>query len=403
MPKIWFITGISRGLGFSLARAVLATGSLVIGTTRDGQAPTGLTSDNLTVLPLELTARQQIRRVVADAHGRYGRLDVIVNNAGYGLLGPVEATTPEQTEHVFAVNFFGPLEVIKSSLPFLRRQRSGHIVNISSIAGIAPTPGAGLYAATKFALEGLSQSLAQEVAPFGIWVTVVEPGSFRTTARLLAAKGARVVLGARRTDRLDQLASEITAAGGSVCVRALDVVSRADVQAFVDFAKSEFGRVDVMVNNAGVMPLSPLASLKVDEWDRMIDVNIRGVLYGIAAALPTMQEQGFGQIINMSSIGGHAVTPTAAVYCATKFAVRAISDGLRQESDKIRVTVVSPGVTESELADSISDEAGRNEMKEFRRIAIPADAIARAVAYAIEQPEDVDVSEIIVRPTASPF
>jgi NAD(P)-dependent dehydrogenase (short-subunit alcohol dehydrogenase family) len=180
MPKIWFITGISRGLGFSLARAVLATGSLVIGTTRDGQAPTGLTSDNLTVLPLELTARQQIRRVVADAHGRYGRLDVIVNNAGYGLLGPVEATTPEQTEHVFAVNFFGPLEVIKSSLPFLRRQRSGHIVNISSIAGIAPTPGAGLYAATKFALEGLSQSLAQEVAPFGIWVTVVEPGSFRT-------------------------------------------------------------------------------------------------------------------------------------------------------------------------------------------------------------------------------
>jgi NADP-dependent 3-hydroxy acid dehydrogenase YdfG len=158
-----------------------------------------------------------------------------------------------------------------------------------------------------------------------------------------------------------------------------------------------------MVTNAGVMPLSPLASLKVDEWDRMIDVNIRGVLYGIAAALPTMQEQGFGQIINMSSIGGHAVTPTAAVYCATKFAVRAISDGLRQESDKIRVTVVSPGVTESELADSISDEAGRNEMKEFRRIAIPADAIARAVAYAIEQPEDVDVSEIIVRPTASPF
>jgi NADP-dependent 3-hydroxy acid dehydrogenase YdfG len=234
-------------------------------------------------------------------------------------------------------------------------------------------------------------------------ITGASSGIGEATARLLAAKGARVVLGARRTNRLDQLAREIAAAGGSVCVRALDVVSRADVQAFVDVAKSEFGRVDVMVNNAGVMPLSPLASLKVDEWDRMIDVNIRGVLYGIAAALPTMQEQGFGQIINMSSIGGHAVTPTAAVYCATKFAVRAISDGLRQESDKIRVTVVSPGVTESELADSISDEAGRNEMKEFRRIAIPADAIARAVAYAIEQPEDVDVSEIIVRPTASPF
>jgi NADP-dependent 3-hydroxy acid dehydrogenase YdfG len=232
-------------------------------------------------------------------------------------------------------------------------------------------------------------------------ITGASSGIGEATARLLAAKGARVVLGARRTDRLERIAKEI--GGGSIRERALDVVSRSDMQAFVDFAKQEFGRVDVMVNNAGVMPLSPLASLKVDEWDRMIDVNIRGVLHGIAAVLPGMQEQGFGQIINMSSIGGHAVTPTAAVYCATKFAVRAISDGLRQETDKIRVTVVSPGVTESELADSISDEAGRNEMKAFRRIAIPADAIARAVAYAIEQPDDVDVSEVIVRPTASPF
>ena len=233
-------------------------------------------------------------------------------------------------------------------------------------------------------------------------ITGASSGIGEATARLLAAKGARVVLGARRTDRLERIAKEI-GGGGSVRMRALDVASRSDMQAFVDFAKQEFGRVDVMVNNAGVMPLSPLASLKVDEWDRMIDVNIRGVLHGIAAVLPGMQEQGFGQIINMSSIGGHAVTPTAAVYCATKFAVRAISDGLRQETDKIRVTVVSPGVTESELADSISDEAGRSEMKAFRRIAIPADAIARAVAYAIEQPDDVDVSEVIVRPTASPF
>ena len=234
-------------------------------------------------------------------------------------------------------------------------------------------------------------------------ITGASSGIGEATARLLAAKGARVVLGARRTVRLERIAKEIAGGSGSARVRALDVVSRSDMQAFVDFAKAEFGRVDVMVNNAGVMPLSPLASLKVDEWDRMIDVNIRGVLHGIAAVLPAMQEQGFGQIINMSSIGGHAVTPTAAVYCATKFAVRAISDGLRQATDKIRVTVVSPGVTESELADSISDEAGRNEMKEFRRIAIPADVIARAVAYAIEQPDDVDVSEVVVRPTSSPF
>ncbi|WP_426410828.1 SDR family oxidoreductase [Bradyrhizobium ganzhouense] len=236
-----------------------------------------------------------------------------------------------------------------------------------------------------------------------VTITGASSGIGESTAKLLAANGAHVVIGARRIDRLKALAETIAAAGGSVRMRALDVVSRQDTQAFVDYAKEQFGRVDVMVNNAGVMPLSPLASLKVDDWDRMIDVNIRGVLHGIAAVLPGMQAQGFGQIINVSSIGGLRVTPTAAVYCATKFAVRAISDGLRQETDKIRVTVVCPGVTESELAESISDEVGRNEMKTFRRIAIPADAIARAIAHAIEQPDDVDVSELVVRPTASPF
>jgi NADP-dependent 3-hydroxy acid dehydrogenase YdfG len=234
-------------------------------------------------------------------------------------------------------------------------------------------------------------------------ITGASSGIGEATARHLAAKGACVALGARRTDRLEVLAEAIAAKGGSARVRSLDVTSREDTQAFVDFATAEFGRVDVLVNNAGVMPLSPLASLRIEEWNRMIDVNIRGVLHGIAAVLPGMEAQGFGQIINISSIGGLTVSPTAAVYCATKFAVRAISDGLRQETDKIRVTVICPGVTESELADSISDEAGRNEMKEFRRIALPADAIARAIAYAIEQPEDVDVSEVIVRPTASPF
>jgi NADP-dependent 3-hydroxy acid dehydrogenase YdfG len=158
----------------------------------------------------------------------------------------------------------------------------------------------------------------------------------------------------------------------------------------------------VIVNNAGVMPLSKLEALKVDEWDRMIDVNIRGVLHGIAAGLPIMKEQGFGQFINISSIGGHTVSPTAAIYCATKFAVRAISEGLRMEvGDDIRVTIVSPGVTESELADSISDEEASQVMKEYRKIAISPDSIARTILFAIEQPADVDVNEIIVRPTAA--
>ncbi|MGF6177129.1 SDR family oxidoreductase [Ensifer sp. 4252] len=233
-------------------------------------------------------------------------------------------------------------------------------------------------------------------------ITGASSGIGEAAARYLAAAGARVVLGARRTDRLATLAVEIRAAGGTVSFKALDVTDLADMQAFVAHVVSEFGRLDVIVNNAGVMPLSPLCALKVDEWNRMIDVNIRGVLNGIAASLPVMNEQGSGQIVNLSSIGGHAVSPTAAVYCATKFAVRAISDGLRQETDRIRVSVISPGVTESELAESISDETARGAMRDFRRIAIPATAIARAIAYAIEQPEDVDVSEIIVRPTASP-
>ena len=236
-----------------------------------------------------------------------------------------------------------------------------------------------------------------------VLITGASSGIGEATAKLLAEQGAHVVVGARRADRLATLVSAIAAQGGSARFRALDVTSREDMAAFVDFAKAEFGRIDVIVNNAGVMPLSPLASLKVDEWDRMIDVNIRGVLNGIATALPGMEAQGSGQIINVSSIGGLSVTPTAAVYCATKFAVRAISDGLRQETDKIRVTVVCPGVTESELAESISDDAGRNEMKTFRQVAIPANAIARAIGYAIAQPDNVDVSELVVRPTASPF
>ena len=233
-------------------------------------------------------------------------------------------------------------------------------------------------------------------------ITGASSGIGEATARLLAAGGAHVVIGARRLDRLDRLAEEIKAAGGSVVTTALDVTRREDVEAFVRTAQQAFGTLDVMVNNAGVMPLSPLASLKVDEWDRMVDVNIKGVLYGIAAALPVMEARGSGQIVNLSSIGGHRVTPTAAVYCATKFAVRAISDGLRQETDRVRVTVISPGVTTSELADTISDPTAREEMRGFRAIAIDAGAVARAIAYAVSAPDEVDVSEIVIRPTASP-
>lgn len=237
-----------------------------------------------------------------------------------------------------------------------------------------------------------------------IVITGASSGIGEATARLLAERGAKVVLGARRTERLAVIAEEINSAGGHAQFRALDVTDQQDVQRFVDFAVEHYGRVDVLVNNAGVMPLSRLDALKVDEWNRMIDVNIRGVLHGIASSLPLMQRQRAGQIINIASIGAYAVSPTAAVYCATKYAVRAISEGLRQEvGGDIRVTVIAPGVTESELAESISDEGGREEMKSFRKIAIPAEAIARAIAYAVEQPADVDVSELIVRPTASPY
>ncbi len=236
-----------------------------------------------------------------------------------------------------------------------------------------------------------------------ILLTGASSGIGEATAHLLAAQGHRLVMGARRVERLQSLADTLQSQGFKAVHQALDVTRFDDLQRFVAFAEETYGPVDVIINNAGIMPLSPLNATKVDEWDRMIDVNIRGVLHGIAAVLPGMEARGKGQIINVSSIGGHAVSPTAAVYCATKFAVRAISDGLRQESDRIRVTVISPGVVESELADSISDSTAREEMMAFRRISIQPDAIARAIAYAIEQPDDVDVSELIVRPTASPF
>ncbi|MFI5858265.1 SDR family oxidoreductase [Streptomyces parvulus] len=233
-------------------------------------------------------------------------------------------------------------------------------------------------------------------------VTGASSGIGEATARRLAADGHSVFLGARRTDRLDALVEEITAAGGTAASRRLDVTDAADVRAFMSAAREHYGRVDVVVNNAGVMPLSPLEALKTDEWDRMIDVNVRGVLHGIAAALPAMRGQGGGHFVNIASVGAYEISPTAAVYCATKFAVRAISEGLRQESSgDIRVTLVSPGVTESELADGISDAAAAEAMETYRAVALPASAIADAIAYAVAQPAEVDVNEIVVRPAAS--
>ncbi|MCD2317599.1 SDR family oxidoreductase [Sphingomonas sp. IC-11] len=235
-----------------------------------------------------------------------------------------------------------------------------------------------------------------------VLVTGASSGIGEATARILAAAGMTVVLGARRTDRLERLAAQIAEDGGRARVAALDVTDRVQVAAFAQAALDEFGRIDVLVNNAGVMPLSPMASLKVDEWERMVDVNVKGVLWGIAAVLPAMNAQGSGHIINIASIGGLHVTPTAAVYCATKFAVRAISDGLRQENDRVRVTSVCPGVVESELADSISDEAARKEMAAFRAVALQPDAIGRAILHAITQPADVDTTEIVIRPVGNP-
>ncbi|MEV0614019.1 SDR family oxidoreductase [Nonomuraea sp. NPDC050404] len=232
-----------------------------------------------------------------------------------------------------------------------------------------------------------------------ILITGASSGIGQATALRLAREGHHVVLGARREDRLTATAEAVEAAGGKADVRCLDVTDRADVAAFVDAAAERHGRVDVIVNNAGVMPLSPLEALLVEEWDRMIDVNVRGLLHGIAAALPHFQRQGGGHFVTVASIGAHQVSPSAAVYCATKYAAWAITEGLRQEVDpSIRVTTVSPGVVESELADSITDPSAREAMRTYRAETIPADSIAEGISYALAQPAGVDVNELIIRP-----
>ncbi|PSB30793.1 SDR family oxidoreductase [Stenomitos frigidus] len=241
------------------------------------------------------------------------------------------------------------------------------------------------------------------VAEKVIVITGASSGIGEATARLLAENGAKVFLGARRTEKLEKLVEEIYASGGTAEFKAVDVTHREEMKAFIHFAKDTFGRIDVIFNNAGVMPLSRIDALKVEEWDNMINVNIHGVLNGIAAGLPIMEAQGGGQFINTASVAAHMVGPTSAIYSATKYAVWAISDGLRQESKHIRVTLISPGVVETELGSDITDDASKGFLQELRKTALTTDAIASAVLYAVSQPEGVDVSEIIVRPTASAF
>jgi NADP-dependent 3-hydroxy acid dehydrogenase YdfG len=237
-------------------------------------------------------------------------------------------------------------------------------------------------------------------------ITGASSGLGEATARLLSTQGATVVLGARRVDRIQALADELEAGGGTALAIETDVTDRGQVQRLVDAAVQRYGRIDVIINNAGLMPQSLLERLKVDEWDRMIDVNIKGVLYGIAAALPHMQRQKGGQIINVSSVAGHKVGPGSAVYAATKHAVRALSEGLRQEVKPygIRTTVISPGAVATELPSTVSDpDVAARINKLYDDVAIPADSFARAVAFAMSQPEDVDINEILFRPTRQDY
>ncbi|SDV49640.1 SDR family oxidoreductase [Chitinasiproducens palmae] len=232
-------------------------------------------------------------------------------------------------------------------------------------------------------------------------ITGASSGLGEASARLLAAQGASVVLGARRSDRLDALAEALRADGADVEVLRTDVTVASEVAALVEHARARFGRVDVMVNNAGVMAIAPLRKAMVDDWNTMIDVNLRGVLHGIAAALPVFQAQGSGHFVNISSVAGLKVFGGGAVYSATKFAVRAVSEGLRQEvGESIRTTIVSPGAIATELPAGTRHPSSAKAIAELYEIAIGPDAIARAIAYAIGQPPEVDVNEIVLRPTA---
>jgi len=232
-------------------------------------------------------------------------------------------------------------------------------------------------------------------------ITGASSGIGEATALLLAAQGAKVVVGARREDRLAGLERQIKSLGGDAAYAVTDVKQRGDLENLVALARARYGRLDVMVNNAGITQLSPIDELDVAGWEAMIDVNLKGVLYGIAAALPVFRQQGSGHIINIISTSGLKIVPLQGVYAATKNAVRTLSEALRQESNgRWRVTGISPGFVQSELVDHIKDNQIRTAISETRdTLAIPADAIARAIAYAIEQPAQVDVGDIVIRPT----
>lgn len=238
-------------------------------------------------------------------------------------------------------------------------------------------------------------------------ITGASSGLGEATARLLAQRGAKLVLGARRLDRLEKLATEIAAEGGEAIAVATDVAKRGDVENLIKAGLDKFGRIDVLVNNAGIMPMAAMSKLQVEEWEQMIDVNIKGVLYGIAAAVPSMRANKSGHIINLSSVAGLRVSAgVGTVYSATKFAVKAISEGLRAElgPEGIRVTTLYPGAVASELVAGIRDADAAAGMKAFYEAnEIPADSVARAVAYAIEQPADVSINEITLRPTQQEF
>ena len=233
-------------------------------------------------------------------------------------------------------------------------------------------------------------------------ITGASSGIGEATALLLAERGEKVVLGARGSDRLKALAERIAGAGGEAAHARTDVKRREDLSNLVGLALERYGKLDVLVNNAGVAPISLLDDLRVEDWEEMIDVNLKGVLYGIAAALPVFRRQGFGHFVNVISTAGIQISPTMAVYAGTKNAVRTITEGLRLEAgDKLRVTGISPGFVNTNLADSMTNPEVKSQINDqMNKMAIPSVAIARAIAFAIEQPADVDVNEIVIRPTA---